>query len=75
MKLQLVSKHRAGTLSVPCAKCDKVIHQSRESVWADLDGPAFKAYYHEECVFGPRTTDQMGSHYNHPGSVPSERTV
>lgn len=34
---------------VVCAKCSKVIYRPEDGV-ADLDGPAYKSFYHNNCV-------------------------
>lgn len=32
-----------------CYSCGRSLDTSKVSVWADLDGPAFEAYYCERC--------------------------
>lgn len=39
---------------VVCAACGGTLKHSE--AWADLDGPAFQAYYHEACK--PRDREQ-----------------
>lgn len=38
----------AGNISVPCLACGKMVRLCDAII--DLDGPAFKAYYHEKCA-------------------------
>jgi len=42
-----------------CLACDGIIEAEREQVYADLDGPAFRAYYHGTCV--PAMTEERGA--------------
>ena len=34
---------------VPCLACGRMINETHHGV-ADLDGPAYRAYYHVECA-------------------------
>jgi hypothetical protein len=49
MRITRVSM-RAGAIKVFCIHCHGFIDGSREPVYADLDGPAFEAYYHRQCL-------------------------
>ena len=42
-----------------CLKCQQVIPAGTTKI-ADLDGPAFKAYYHTTCV--PKETSDHDDH-------------
>lgn len=48
--MRLVKDHSAGAyvVSVPCFKCAKML--SLSDAVMDLDGPAFQAYYHANCL-------------------------
>lgn len=36
-----------------CLWCHKTLDSSKERIWADLDGPSFKAYFcDEDALFG-----------------------
>jgi len=32
-----------------CYRCAKRLQSDKQTIWADLNGPAFKAYYCEKC--------------------------
>jgi hypothetical protein len=51
MRLEQV-KPAALPVKVRCLKCERTVEiaDNRPGVWADLDGPAFEAYYCEPCV-------------------------
>lgn len=48
-------KHNFQVVSTPphfainCYKCGRACDTERETVWADLNGPAFQAYYCDDC--------------------------
>lgn len=50
MNFQRVPVAASGPLVFHCYKCGERIHQADEAVYADLDGPAFKAYYDVRCM-------------------------
>jgi hypothetical protein len=47
MKFNPVTPVTPGPLF--CLKCGRRLYPCRELVWADLKGPAFAAYYCNEC--------------------------
>lgn len=49
MRIQKVSM-RAGAIKTTCLKCGERIDGATEPMYADLDGEAFKAYYHMACI-------------------------
>lgn len=59
MRLQLEPNQRK--LHFSCVGCHK---RTTESVWADLDGPAFKAYYCEACHNDPVALAHGEKHYD-----------
>lgn len=50
MRIQEVKPSTSGYVPiVPCYACKRMMQGNRETIWADLDGPAFEAYYCDEC--------------------------
>ena len=52
MKLVKV-EHREKQI-IQCIQC----YEMKPQVWADLDGPAFKSYYCEECLADEQKKEQ-----------------
>lgn len=50
MNLQPVAVARCGPLRFQCVRCNGWAPQFTETVYADLDGPAFQAYYCSKCA-------------------------
>lgn len=50
--LQPVAETRSGPLRFQCTRCHGWAHQFTGTVYADLNGPAFQAYYCAPCAQG-----------------------
>lgn len=48
MNLTVDHSLAAGQVSVPCLECGEMLPLAQAQI--DLDGPAFKAYYHVSCL-------------------------
>lgn len=47
---QPVSIAVSGPLVFTCCQCGRRVTQGRETVWADLNGEPFRAYYCQDCM-------------------------
>ena len=47
MKFQLVNKYPKFRRT--CYQCNKNLDSNVDDIWADLEGPAFVAYYCDSC--------------------------
>lgn len=66
--------------SFPCLACGAMIKGKQEKVYADLDGPAFEAYYHGSCIPSARCprcgeTIRGGFYCTKCGHVPPKETI
>jgi hypothetical protein len=55
MKIKAVN--RIPFFRFKCFKCEKLSDTKHEAVYADLDGPSFRAYYCETCMQFVDTND------------------
>lgn len=60
MRFQKMSRS-ANESKHHCFSCGRIMQTDREIIWCDLDGPAYQAYYCDECK-----TRQSGSLSNIP---------